>query len=628
MIRMKRFAFLTGGLLLCTALLAENETPAEAGRSDTLRTSVVTGTRVSTLRDQVPAPISVIGRETIGQTDENVLLPSLMEQVPGLFVTSRGVTGYGVSNGAAGAISLRGFGAGSGRVAILIDGHPQFESIYGHPVADEYLAANAARVEVSRGAASVLYGSNAMGGAVNIISRQPARDGNELGLKLMGGSFGTFRGNLTDSYKRGRFTLLTTVSADRTAGHRANSAFRSLGGMFNAGYQINDFWKASARFSLSDAYSENPGPVSDPMLEGTAHTIRSMAGVSLDNRTGHGSGTIDLFYNWGNHIINDGHTADKAPQEYLFHGTDYTAGLTAYETVSIWEGNALTAGLDLLYYGGNAYRNPVKEVYANHKSLNEQAVYLLDKQSIGPFSFSAGVRLDRHSAYGVEWIPQFGATWTPATGTTVKLSASKGFRMPNMRELYMYAVANEALLPEKAWSYDLTVGQHFLDDRLNLEASAFYTQGSNIIEVNVVDGIRQNRNVGAFANAGAEFSADWKAARNLTFNTNYSYLHMEKLYAGAPVHKAWLGGSWSPGRFTVNLGAMYVGGLIINDLSKGDPVTENYIDLKARLSCRIAKGLEIFVRGANLLNQTYETMQGFPEPGITVPGGLWSVAAK
>ena len=620
---MKRiFPFLCG-LALCAGLHAAETLPA----ADTLRTSVVTGTRTSALRDQIPAPISVVGRGTIAQSDENVLMPSLMEQVPGLFVTSRGVTGYGVSSGAAGAISLRGFGAGSGRVAILIDGHPQFESIYGHPVADEYLAAGAARVEVSRGAASVLYGSNAMGGAINIITRQPVRDGNELNVKLMGGSFGTYRGNVTNLYKRGRFSMTASVSVDRTAGHRVNSAFNSIGGMINAGYQISDVWKAKARVSLSDAYSQNPGPVSAPMLDGTANTIRGMAGLALENRGERISGAVDLFYNWGNHIINDGHTADKPAQEYLFHGTDFTAGLTAYETLSTWEGNALTAGLDLLYYGGNAYRNPVKEIYADHKCLNEQAVYLLDKQTFGPVTLSAGLRLDRHSAYGLEWIPQFGATWTPATGTTVKLSASKGFRMPNMRELYMYAVANEALLPEKAWSYDFTVGQHFLDGRLNVEASAFYTKGSNIIEVNVVDGVRQNRNVGAFANAGAEFAADWKVTEDLSFNGNYSFLHMEKIYTGAPVHKAWLGGSWTPGRFGLTLGAMGISGLYLTTGEKAR--TAQYVDLKARLSYRVTKGLELFVRGANLLNQSYETMDGFPEPGITVLGGLsLSVAAK
>ena len=617
---MKRTALIFGCLALCAGLYAQNTSTPDAGQTDTLRTSVVTGTRVSALRDQIPAPISVVGRETLETSDENVLMPSLMEQVPGLFITSRGVTGYSVSNGAAGAISLRGFGAGSGRVAILIDGHPQFESIYGHPVADEYLAGNAARVEVSRGAASVLYGSNAMGGAINIITRQPLQDGNELNVKLMGGSFGTFRGNVTDSYKQGRFTLVSTISADRTAGHRDNSAFNSIGGMINAGYQLTDVWKAKARVSFSDAYSQNPGPVSAPMLDGTANTIRGMAGVALENHGHCSSGAIDLFYNWGNHIINDGHTADKPAQEYLFHGTDFTAGLTAYQTFTPWQGNGLTAGLDYLYYGGNAFRNPVKEIYANHKHLNEEAVYLLDKQTLGAFTFSAGIRLDRHSAYGVEWIPQFGATWTPAGGTTVKISASKGFRMPNMRELYMYAVANEALLPEKAWCYDFTVGQHFLDGRLNVEATAFYTKGSNIIEVNVVEGVRQNRNVGAFANLGAEFAADWKVAKNLSFNANYSYLHMEKIYTGAPVHKAWLGGRWTPGRFYFDLGAMGISGLY---LTTGENArTAQYVDLKARAGFRVTDRFELFVRGINLLNQRYETMDGFPEPGITVLGGI------
>ena len=98
--------------VLAALLLPLSLSAGNAPRTDTLKTSVVTGTRTTALRDQVPAPISVVGRETLAQADENVLMPSLMEQVPGLFVTSRGVTGYGVSNGAAGAISLRGFGPG------------------------------------------------------------------------------------------------------------------------------------------------------------------------------------------------------------------------------------------------------------------------------------------------------------------------------------------------------------------------------------------------------------------------------------------------------------------------------------------------------------------------------------
>ena len=78
---MKRTALIFGCLALCAGLYAQNTSTPDAGLADTLRTSVVTGTRVSALRDQIPAPISVVGRETLETSDENVLIPSLMEQV-------------------------------------------------------------------------------------------------------------------------------------------------------------------------------------------------------------------------------------------------------------------------------------------------------------------------------------------------------------------------------------------------------------------------------------------------------------------------------------------------------------------------------------------------------------------
>ncbi|MBQ1693601.1 MAG: TonB-dependent receptor, partial [Bacteroidales bacterium] len=103
-----KFRFAAAILLAATistaSLYADND-PQE--RTDTLAASVLTGTRLSVLRDALPAPVSVVGRATIAHSDESALMPSVMEQVPGLFVTSRGVTGYGVSGGAAGSISLR-----------------------------------------------------------------------------------------------------------------------------------------------------------------------------------------------------------------------------------------------------------------------------------------------------------------------------------------------------------------------------------------------------------------------------------------------------------------------------------------------------------------------------------------
>ena len=342
---MKNFFRLTSlsfiaAVLSAASLSADNDSQQA---QDTLATSVITGTRMSVLRDALPAPVSVVGRLAIAASDETAVMPVLMEQVPGLFITSRGVTGYGVSTGSAGAISLRGFGASAGRVIILIDGHPQFESIYGHPVADEYMAANAQRVEVSRGAASVLYGSNAMGGAINIITRQPLTDGNHLDFKAMGGSFGTYRASFADNYKNGRFTSSVTLGHDRTDGHRESSAYHSTNGMVKLGYQLSDAWKAGASISLMKAYSENPGTVAQPMFDGWSDIIRSMAGISFSNKYEKTSGNIDIYFNYGDHTINDGYNQGGKPREFLFHGTDYTAGLSAYQTVPLFTGNTLTA---------------------------------------------------------------------------------------------------------------------------------------------------------------------------------------------------------------------------------------------------------------------------------------------
>ena len=184
----------------------------------------------------------------------------------------------------------------------------------------------------------------------------------------------------------------------------------------------------------------------------------------------------------------------------------------------------------------------------------------------------------------------------------------------------MYAVANEDLEPERAWSYDFTLAQHCLDGKLNAELSVFYTKGDNIIEVNVVDGKAANRNVGKFENSGAELSIDYSPINTLKFNANYSYLHMSKTFTGAPVHKTYLSGTWTPGRFSANLGIMFINDLYLS--TGDDPEKSNYADLKCRLSYQIAKWISVFARADNLLDQDYETMLGFPEPGVTFFGGV------
>ena len=139
-------------IITCTSM-------AQIADSLALQEVVVTGTRNATDVRHLPMTVNVIERQQLTEQHQTSILPTVMQQVPGLFVTSRSMMGYGVSTGAAGGINLRGISGGAGQLLVLIDGHPQYQGIYGHPISDSYQTLMAERIEVLRGPASVLYGS-------------------------------------------------------------------------------------------------------------------------------------------------------------------------------------------------------------------------------------------------------------------------------------------------------------------------------------------------------------------------------------------------------------------------------------------------------------------------------------
>lgn len=588
--------------------------------SHSLNEVVVTGSRVPIGRDIVPVPVTVVNRETIELSGESNLLPALMKHVPGLFVTSRGIAGYGVSTGSAGGINLRGFSGGAGRVLILIDGHPQYATIYGHPVADAYIASEAQLVEVSRGSASILYGSNAMGGAINIITRKAVTDGNNLSVRLMGGSYGTMRYSLTDSYRKDKFSGIFSGNYERTDGHRSDMGFESFSGYTKLGYELSEQWEVTGNVNVTKAISHNPGTINTPILDAKANVLRGMSGLSIENNYGITKGAVNLYYNWGNHKINDGHTAIEEPQEFLFKSTDYMAGANIYQSVGLFEGNTITGGFDVKLYGGNAYRG--SRIYADHVKLHEIAGYLFAQQEIGRFMLNAGIRMENHKLYGSEWIPQAGVAFKAADHTHLKFSVSKGFRTPNLRELYMYPTSNEDLNPESSVSYDFTVLQGFLNNRITAEFTLFYMTGDNIIEsTEVSSSVYQLRNVGKFTNKGVELSVNYRILNNLYLNSNYSYLYMDTPINGSPRHKLYAGLTYNPGKFSFNLGMQTIDKLILS--TSNNKIQESgYTLIDARASYRAMEWMDVFVKGDNLTARKYETILGYPMPRATFMAGI------
>lgn len=627
---MIRRLFIVCCVILSSAVSMRAEEADSLSVNRSLGELVVTGTRDETDVRHLSQTVSVIDRSVIEQSLQPSLLPVLTEQVPGLFVTSRGVMGYGVSDGAAGGISLRGLSGGSGRLMVLIDGHPQYAGIFGHPISDSYQSLLADRVEVLRGPASVLYGSNAMGGVVNIVTRKMHEDGVKTDLHAGYGSYNTLETELTNRIRKGRFSSVVSGSYNRTDGHRDNMQFEQYGGYAKLGYDLTANWSTYADVNVTHFNATYPGPVSAPLLEGDQRITRGVASFALENKYERTSGALSVFYNWGKHWINDGYTpsAGESPQDGRFNSFDNMMGVSLYQSAQFFKGNRITFGFDWFRYGGEAWTEYVKGDNAGTRSdlvdkyENEVAGYVDFRQDISRWlTLNAGLRVDHHSRVGTEWIPQAGVAFHLPKDMELKASATKGFRYPILREMYMFPPQNPDLKPESMWNYEIAFSQQLFGGRLHYGLNLFYIDGKNLImTLPNPNGGMLNQNSGAIDNAGVELQAAYRINRCWSVDANYSYLHMKSPVIAAPEHKLYAGANFTKGRWNVSSGIQYIAGLYT---AVGDnPQTEDFVLWNVRGSFRATEWLSVWARGENLLAQRYEINAGYPMPKATFEGGV------
>ena len=569
-----RLLFLTSALSWAVAASAQ-ETVRDTVhhvRNFSLDEVVVTGTRNETDVRHLSQTVSVIPRLSIEKSLQSSLLPVLTEQIPGLFTTSRGIMGYGVSGGAAGGISLRGLSGGNARLMVLIDGHPQYAGIFGHPIADAYQTLLADKVEVLRGPASVLNGSNAMGGVINIVTRKMHADGIKTDVRAGYGSYNTLETELTNRIRKGRFSSIISGSYNRTDGHRENMPFEQYGGYAKLGYELTNHWNTYADVNVTHFNATYPGPVSAPLLEGDQRITRGMASFAIENNYDRTSGGLSFFYNWGDHWINDGYTpsAGEEPQDGRFNSFDDMMGISIYQSAQFFTGNRITFGFDWFRYGGEAWTEYVKGEKAGSredivdKHEDEVAGYVDFRQDISSWlTFNAGLRIDHHSRIGTEWVPQAGLAFHLPHNMELKMSASKGFRYPILREMYMFPPQNPDLKPESMWNYEIAFSQKLMDGRMSYGVNVFYIDGKNLIMTlpNPNGSGMLNQNSGEIDNAGVEVQAAYRISQEWSADANYSFLHMENPVVAAPEHKLYAGVNFSEGRWNVSTGVQYIAGL-------------------------------------------------------------------
>ena len=628
-------------LLLASALIFNIANAAES--NDTLKTGniqevVITGTRTATDVRHLSQTVNVVDRDAIEESNRTSLLPLLAEQVPGLFITQRGYAGYGVSDGAAGVISMRGM-TGSGtavRTLVLIDGHPNYAGIFGHPVSDAYQSLMTERVEVLRGPASMLYGSYAMSGVINIVTKKP-QDGTHAYIHAGYGSFNTAETEFSVNTRQGKMSAVAGGSYNRTDGHRDRMGFEQFGGYAKLDYDISKNWNASANIDITRFKASQPGTIDNPYYDSDQDITRGTTSLFVENRYDRTSGGVSLFYSWGDHWINDGYgpndpdPSKRDPRLFRFTSYDDMTGASVWQSLNLFEGNRITVGVDYYRYGGIVEYDSIE---GRPKSLqvdkreSELAGYVEMRQEVGSWiTLNAGIRADRHFRIGTELVPQFGAAFHLPANAEVKLSAAKGFRYPTLKDNFLFPPQNADLKPESLWNYEIAFSQTLLDGRLHYGINLFHMDVKNTIQA-VTPGPK-NMNTGELKNTGAEVQAAYMISKAFTVNGNYSYLKMETPVIGAPTHKAYLGGSFTQGRWHASTGLQYVNSLYTT-VKQPRPATvlanpdikEDFLLWNARVSYQATDMVQLWVNGDNLLNTDYQINDGYPMPGIAFMAGV------
>lgn len=551
---------------------------------------------------------TTVSQNELNQSDKSSLLGSLSGKIPGLFISERDFGGFGISN-PAGKISIRGI-TGIQQVLIVVDGRPEFAGIFGHPVADNYYSSQIEAVDVVRGPSSVLYGSNAMSGVINITTKKNHVNGFSYSGNFDLGTYNSRSLNGSAGIKTDKIDANVSVSNDYSDNSRPSASFNSTTGMLNASYYLNPGWSLNFNGYINTTKAYNPGTIDKPFGNNSVWTnaTRANTSISVHNKNNKTEGSAIFFFNNGVHDLYDG-----------FHSNDQLFGATIYQGFSLLEKNITTFGAELKNYGGSA-RNKMPMI---DTTVTETAAFVAINQSFSEkLSFNGGVRLTNHSVYGLQLIPQITFQYDLLNTTTLNLSASRGFRSPTLGELFLFG-ANTNLKPEKLWSYEFGIRQKLLAEQLEINLNGFLIEGTDLIVMTGSFPNNKNQNINTLKNKGAELQARYMLSKNFSMNANYSYTGMETQMIGAPESQAFFECNYTIASMLINFSIKNISNLLTAvSTQAAKEKKQNFTLINGAIWYKLQKQLTIYLKGENLLNKQYEIIDGYPMPGATMRFGI------
>jgi vitamin B12 transporter len=642
---------------ICRAALAAAFVLSSSGvvADNPLDEVVVVATRSPERLDKIGNSITVLDDSAI-RASQYTLLSELLATTPGITISSNGGPGTNTS------VFIR--GADSDHTVILIDGVKLYNPSTVNGAIDwgNLLVGDISRIEILRGAQSTLYGSQAIGGVVNIITTEPPQgfgadiqaEAGSLDSRLaktgIGGKFDQWSFRLAGTYD----TTGSIPALDRRFGGTITDPFHDGVISGRATYDFTADVQADLRAYWTDGrvyYDGFPAPdyvlANDTQYETTRQFV-SYGGLNfnlfegqLKNRVAYEYTTMQRadYDDSGIPVTRtDSYKGNDSRFEYQGTWAIFPEYLPGYQAVF---------GLEQENSWSDA--TPDAPLHAETAQNSEYLQVLGDLRVLGDglrgLTLTAGERHDHYDTFGEHYTGQLAAAWALPESTVLRASWAQGYKAPSLYQLYS-PYGNQSLNPEQSTGGDVGVEQHLMDGRVTLSATYFLTNFRNLIEFENCPGSALCETLGQaggyYANldraraSGVELQASATLTPALSVSANYSHIKTVDETPGSPTYgqqaydrpqdAANLAVSYTwPTRLTTTVSARFSAFSLEQNFNVYPVATVHlggYTLLNARISYPLGDRLELYARVDNATNKWYETTYEYGTWGRTAFVGL------
>jgi len=632
--------------MAAAALLASS---ASAG-ADTVETVVVSATRTEQPMEKTGASLTVLTADDL-TTQQTIVLSDVLKEVPSLVITRTGGVGQATT------VSIR--GAEQGQTVTLIDGIRLNDpgDVSEGTIFGDVLTNNISRVEILRGPQSTLYGSDAVGGVINIITKRGGDTPFALVASAEGGSLGTFHANVATNGTQGDieygaavnyFTTTGISAADSRNGNTEADGYRNFGASLNVRVHLSDTISADARGYYTnghDRFDDNFGgpplfAVADSAANNTNELKAGYLGLNVDFFGGMFRNRIALiasssarqffdsafdtihlnFDDFGNAVrLEYQGIVDFDPDIQLTFGVETQESSFRGDSFSSFAPAETTTGRDRL----TGYYAQLQATIFEYLTL------------------TGGVRLDDDQEFGSHVSYKLNGAWQmPQWNATLRANVGNGFKAPTLFQLFS-SNSNPitALKPETATGWEVGVDKALFDGDIRGSLTYFERNTTNQIDfqncfsASDAPGCDQRLDVfGFFINLdktrarGVEAVLDAKLYDTLTASLNWTNMSATNELTGKdlarrPHNLASAVLTWLPLPGATLGGSLTYEGKRFNDNANFTPLSSN-TTVNLFGSYALSANWQLFGRIDNLFNDRTEQVSGFGVPGIGAFGGV------